>query len=149
MEDVKNSINLIYYVKDAEGKEAQKSFDVPFRVASMAVRDKFLKIREEWMEEMYGIEKKYPKLEELRKEGKDIPSNDSPLLIENTKYNGEITKVSYKHTIKLFKEMLDQRQLIAEHKTLIALAPDKDFWMEQNIILIEEAVKSFRESNSV
>lgn len=130
--------------QDANGKEEVK--EMCFRTPSMSAQDAYIAIRQEHQQKINEITN-----DEKYKDFKGLPSVDPAgyvgnpqMLASSMEMSGKLIKCHAKHTIMYYKSSVDTRQLTTAQQDDFNQDPDGEFWMNQNLVMMEDAVDFFR-----
>jgi hypothetical protein len=157
------SLELVFGTEDNE-----KLVKVNLKRPSMAVRDAILRVKEEMLEDQVKNDNKYSDLVKFLDESKvlfpdvsninkrfEIYSESLPvknqleILVLTSQKKDDLSRIANKYIIKFSKVIIDPKQLLTEEKSLFNSDFNSDFWSNQDLIKLEEAVEFFRERNRI
>jgi hypothetical protein len=132
--------------------EVEKSFDVDFKIGSYAVREELLKIEIERFNEASTLDKQFKELNEIAKieDPTDrIAAYTEDMQRKAIERNNLASELRFRTTLKIFKAIINPKQLKTEHKEFVGSSVESEFWRMQDLVGIEERVQIFRATNGL
>lgn len=140
-----------------------ETFECGFERPTMIIKDKYLEINLEMINEQKKIDEKYPKMMDVKRLTNSATLQNDPTKLskmvelmsdtevshEFTKYSGELQKIIDIFNIFKLQLVLQTRHLTEEQLKLINSDPDSGFWKMQDLSEIDKALTFFRENNKI
>lgn len=126
--------------------EKEETKELSFRTPSMSAQDDYIEIREKHQQELTKIttNEQYAEFQGLGMINSADFVNNPDMLKGSIKLQGEITQCNAKYMILYYQASVDSRQLSTVQKEQFGTDPDSEFWKNQNLVMMEDAVSFFR-----
>lgn len=127
-------IDLVGTVKGENGEEKTLLMSPVYRTPSMKAQNDILEVRKQQIEKLTDVDKKY-------KDIFDSDTNDTDAAIALSNKHAEVLVINAEFTIEYFKAIIVTKNLTTQEQELLN---DGEFWADQDITKIQNAVASFR-----
>ena len=132
-----------------EGESAkEKVQEMKFRTPSMAAQDEYIRLREEWLRDERNLknEDRFKVFKDVGVENVKEYESDPAKQDLALELSGAIQRLATIYSMKFYKASVDTRQLTTQMQEQFNEEPeDSEFWSDQDLVMIEDAVSFFRE----
>jgi hypothetical protein len=133
------SLSLCYAETKENGETVEKSFPIRYKKPSMSLQDKIFDARSELTNEAVKLEDEF-KVKEI--DGLPSSTLKAAMVFD---FQAANKKIINRFFVKMIQLIADDSVLKYEEKQLLHSDPTDSFWMNQDIVAIEDAATSFRE----
>lgn len=125
-----------------------QTFECPQGWPTNRRRAKLSEINREHIGTVAALAKEYPKVYEISKKPlkeRQLASQDDPqLAVQSTEYGEKSKAAAVRSTMRMCQASLETKNLTPERRALVESDVESDFWQEQSVPAMEEAVERFQ-----